>query len=120
MLIIILQRLFVEACLDIVYFPVWWYTGGIKYIVSKFLHIVASGNEFLSPGLWLKNLFVPMFGQFDWQGRLVSFFMRLVQLIARGFALMVWVLLSLSIVIFWVLFPIIVIWGLVASFSLTT
>jgi len=41
-------------------------------------------------GVWIKNLFVPMFQQYDWQGRIISFFMRLFQIIFRfiGFIIM--------------------------------
>lgn len=39
--------------------------------------------------VWIKNIFVPMFGQHDWQSRLISVFMRLVQIIGRSLALVV-------------------------------
>lgn len=39
--------------------------------------------------IWLKNFFVPMYGQYDWTGRLISVFMRLVILIGRFIALIV-------------------------------
>lgn len=39
--------------------------------------------------VWIKNIFVPMFGQRDWQSRLISVCMRLVQIIGRTLALVV-------------------------------
>lgn len=39
--------------------------------------------------IWIRNFFVPMYGQHDWSGRIVSFFMRLVVLIGRLIALLV-------------------------------
>ncbi|MEN9558024.1 MAG: hypothetical protein RL141_393 [Candidatus Parcubacteria bacterium] len=38
-------------------------------------------------GIWIRNFFVPMYGQYDWAGRLVSVFMRFVVLVGRGIAL---------------------------------
>lgn len=39
--------------------------------------------------VWIKNIFVPMFGMHDWQSRLISFFMRVVQIIGRSIALLI-------------------------------
>ena len=41
----------------------------------------------LAIGVWTKNIFVPMFGMHDWQSRIISFFMRVVQIIGRSIAL---------------------------------
>ena len=92
MYLIIAQRLLFETLLDIFYFPLWWYSGGLKHAFLWCIDVLKSGNNTLAPGLWLKNIAVPMYGQYDWQGRLISFFMRLVQVIFRGLALMVWFL----------------------------
>jgi len=53
------------------------------YAAKYCINLTLSANDQLAPMLWLKNLLVPMFGQYDWQGRLVSFFMRLVNVIFR-------------------------------------
>ena len=45
--------------------------------------------------VWIRNIFVPMFGMYDWQSRLISFFMRVVQIIGRTIALCAIVLLAL-------------------------
>ena len=37
--------------------------------------------------VWIKNIFVPMFGMHDWQSRIISFFMRVVQIIGRAIVL---------------------------------
>ena len=33
---------------------------------------------------WAKNIFVPMFGRYDWQSRIISVFMRFVNVVGRG------------------------------------
>lgn len=42
--------------------------------------------------IWIKNLFVPMYGTADMTGKLISFFLRVVIITARSIALGVWVL----------------------------
>jgi hypothetical protein len=112
MTLIILQRLFLEALIDIFYAPVWWYTRGALYVFKKGVHLIQVGNEECAPGLWLKNLFVPMFGSYDWQGRIISFFMRLVQVIARSFALLIWSWFVLLFCMVWLFLPFIAFYGI--------
>jgi hypothetical protein len=117
MFIIIFQRIVLEAFLDLLYFPLWWYTGGIKFALSRIKDFFMTGNAFLAPGIWLANIFVPMFGQYDWQGRIISFFMRLVQVIFRSLALAVWGAFCVVLFWIWIFLPVIIVWGFVNSFS---
>ena len=98
----------VQALLDIVYAPVWWYSSGAKQVFlgcgASIKHTAAQ----LAPGLWLKNIFVPMFGQHDLQGRFVSFFVRLGNIIVRGIALVIWMLLVFTFFAFWLVLPLFV------------
>jgi hypothetical protein len=44
-------------------------------VQANFLHAsFCLGNAQFAPGLWFLNIFVPMFGQYDWQGRSGEFF----------------------------------------------
>jgi len=113
--ILVIQRLFLELLLDIIYFPLWWYTGGVKHAIKYCYGVLQSGNMFLSPMLWLKNIFVPMYGQSDFQGRLVSFFMRLVNFIGRSIALFFWIFVVIFIFLLWLAFPVFVVWMLIQS-----
>jgi len=74
---------------SILWFPVWWYTLGLKKLALRFW--VGLQYRVSSYGLriWIKNMFVPMYGQYDIQGKIVSFFMRFVVLIGRSIALAV-------------------------------
>lgn len=115
MLIIILQHIILEALLDIFYWPIWWYSSGVERAEKWCFNILKSGNAWLAPGLWLKNLMVPMFGQYDWEGRIISFFMRLAQLLARSAALMVWVGVCIFLFMLWLVIPWIVVLGIASS-----
>ncbi len=112
MFIIVLQRLVIEALLDIFYFPVWWFSFGMKRSTLWCLEVFKTGNEWLAPGLWIANLFVPMFGQYDWQGRIISFFMRLAQIILRLIGLSFWTIFCLILFIVWVAWPVAIVYGM--------
>lgn len=115
MYVVILQRLLLEALLDVIYFPLWWYAGGAKHALFWCLDFFKTGNQTLAPGLWLKNIFVPMYGQYDFQGRLISFIMRLANVIGRSIALFVWMLLAVIIFLAYLALPGFVVYGLVFS-----
>ena len=108
MLILVVEQLFLDIFLDVIFFPIWWYSTGAAYWGRRIWAFVRGGNERLAPGLWLRNIFVPMYGQYDWQGRLISFFMRVVQVVARSVALSLWCLLGMAFFAVWFIFPIIV------------
>lgn len=119
MLILVLQRIFLEAFLDIFYFPLWWFTGGARHALLWCLDLFLSGNRALAPGLWLTHIFTPMYAQRDWQGRIVSFFMRLVQLLARVVALLFWLMFCLALFLIWLILPFLVVYGFINSFKLS-
>lgn len=117
MFYLIFPRLITEFFLDFIYFPVWWYTGGIMYALGVAKNLIAGANANLAPGMWLKNLFVPMFGQRDFQGRMVSVIMRFLNIILRSIALLLWVVIVLILVLAWVLMPLAVVYLLIISLA---
>ncbi len=116
MWLLILQRLILEFFFDFIYAPIWWYTSGLARAGRFSARLVATGNAQFAPGLWLHNIFVPMFGQYDWQGRLVSFFVRLVNVIIRSLLLILWVIFSFVVFLLWIGIPIFIIYTLIYSF----
>lgn len=81
-----LGKISAQVLFDIVYFPLWWYSFGF----FRFLKILGSFLKerwlIIGAGVWLKNLFTPMYGQSDIASRLISFFIRLFQIIFRFIA----------------------------------
>lgn len=116
MYLLLIEHLLAEALLDFVYFPLWWYSAGALRAARACLNCFQSGNARLAPGLWLKNIFVPMFGQYDWPGRIISFVMRVTQIIGRSLALLIWLLVCLALFIAWLVLPILVVWQLYRAF----
>ena len=108
MWVLVLQRMLLEFIWDIIYFPLWWYSGGTKRALIGSYHLWQDGNIQLAPGLWLKNIFVPMFGQYSFEGRLVSFFVRLANVIIRSVGLLIWTIVVLILFSLWLVFPIFV------------
>jgi hypothetical protein len=78
---------FRDILVDLVMFPIWWYSKGLLLMLRASAHTLRGYAQYLAIGVWIKNLFVPMFGQRDWQSRLISIFMRSVQIAGRSLAL---------------------------------
>jgi len=105
----------IEFILDFFYFPIWWYTDGARRVLMFCVNMIKEVNAMMSPGLWLKNIFVPMFGQYDFQGRLVSVFVRFLNIIFRTIGLLVWVILVIVLFFIWILLPMGVLYFLIDS-----
>lgn len=99
---------------DVIYFPIWWFTKGAKKSLLFFGQKIANTEKYLGVGIWASNLFKPMFGQTDWQSKLISFFMRLFQIIVRTIALAVWTIILVSFFIIWMLVPILIVYQIYA------
>jgi hypothetical protein len=91
---------------DILYFPIWWYSVGFARLLKNVWNFLSNQERSLGFLIWLKNIFVPMYGQRDWAGRLISFLVRLVQIFFRGIALLIWVALALIYIFIWLLGPV--------------
>jgi len=87
----------------ILFWPIWWYTIGLKRLLTILAENIIEEEQRLGVGLWWKNLFTPMYGQYDWQGRIISFFMRLFVGIGRILLLLLWFSITFVALVVWVL-----------------
>lgn len=71
---------------DVLRFPAWWYSRGLMNAVRYVVGFVQGYARKLGFMVWVKNVFTPMFGRYDWQSRLISVFMRVMNIVFRGFA----------------------------------
>lgn len=115
--LLILQRILLDFVLHVFLFPLWWYTGGAKKVLLGCVGMIQHANRQFAPGLWAKNLFVPMFGQRDWQGRIMSFFMRLMNIIFRSILLSIWTVMVFFIFLIWIFVPFVIISMMVISLT---
>lgn len=95
---------------DILYFPLWWYTRGLVYLVTSLLAFLRNRERALALVVWVKNIFTPMYAQRDWQGILISIFMRIVEIIVRSLFMFFWILVVCVTLLFWLLLPLLVIY----------
>ena len=114
-MLLILQKFIWDNIYGLVTFPYWWYSRGLKEVFFILTHSIKRADERLGVGLWLGNLFNPMYGQRDWQGRVISFFMRVVQIIARSFVFVIWILIVLVLFVLWLAILPLAVYGVVQS-----
>jgi len=101
--------IFIDIIADFGYFPIWWYTTGLKQSFFRMLDTVRQADREMALSVWVKSIFKPMFGQYDWQGRLMSFFMRVVQIIFRFLLVCAWFLFAFMIFCAWLILPLFII-----------
>lgn len=95
---------------DIFYWPVWWYTQGAAKWSLFCLTKLKNAENYLGLRIWLSNLFTPMYGQYDWQGKLISFFIRLVVLLAKSIIFLFVVILLFILFLSWFILPLIILY----------
>jgi hypothetical protein len=108
-----LAGIFFSILKDIIFFPFWWYSFGLVKTIKRLADFVAAKEKSLALLVWLKNIFVPMYGQRDWQGAIISFFVRLVQIIFRSVILIFWIVVALVAFWIWFLAPILIIYMII-------
>jgi len=94
-----------EIVRDILFFPLWWYSRGLVMFFKKLAVFLSNKQKSLALIVWIKNIFRPMYGQTDWQGKLISIFMRLMQIILRSFVMLFWVVIALIFFCVWIILP---------------
>ncbi len=101
---------FLEILTDILIFPFWWYFAGLLKFCRHLLAILKEQEKFWSWSVWVKNIFTPMYGLRDWQGVLISFFVRLFQIIFRTAAMAICLLILIAVLLAYLIFPIFVLY----------
>jgi len=97
------KLLFGDLLGSVAWFPVWWYTQGLGLVIGKAIAALRYRARAYALNIWIRNLFVPMYGQRDLAGRAVSVFMRVVVLIGRSIALVVEAMVYVVGIIVWCL-----------------
>lgn len=90
----------------ILYFPLWWYSVGLFKKLKGLFNFLKDKEKELGLSVWAKNIFVPMYGQRDIAGRIISFFIRFFQIVFRSIVLLIWFVLAFFMLIVWLSFPV--------------
>ena len=112
-----LRFIVVDIAGDFLYFPLWWYTAGWKKSVVFTVEKIRDLENALAIKIWAKNLFRPMYAQYDLQGRIISFFMRLFQLIIRSIFFFIFFVFLLFVPVIWFFLPLFVLAQIVIIFK---
>lgn len=102
-----LKYFFIDLIGGILRWPLWWYTKGLQLRFAWAVNSITNYGRMLALGVWIKNIFVPMFGQRDWQSRLISVFMRIVNIVGRSIALFFWTVIVIFLVGVYLVLPIV-------------
>ena len=97
---------------EIVYFPIWWYSAGLILALKFFGKSLTTGANRLALKILLKYWFKPMYGQRDWQGKIISFIMRTVHLFWNLVLMLVWLIVMMVIFLIYIILPFLVIYQL--------
>lgn len=81
---VVYQFFFKDGLKELLLLPFWWYTSGLKMVLLWFVKSLQSSVRSFGLDVWIKNLFVPMYGETSFSGRMISFFIRLVMIFLRG------------------------------------
>jgi len=110
---ILVEDLISDTVLGVLYFPLWWYSQGLKKTAQFCWKRIASGWRF--SGLWsfFKNFFRPMYGARGWDAYVLSVFTRIWQMAWRFFVLTAWSLFWLLLLVLWLVLPLFLIWQLI-------
>lgn len=76
--------------------PVWWYTRGLSIMSDWVRRTIREASEMFALGVWVRNLFVPMYGETEWSGKIISFGVRIAMIFVRGVAVAFWTVLALG------------------------
>lgn len=114
------RLIFIDLLGSVAWFPVWWYTKGFALVRAKAWASLRYRSQSYGFRIWIRNFFVPMYGQYDITGKLVSVFMRFIVLIGRSIAFSVEALIYAAGLLLWVAAPITPVLLALASFTAGT
>lgn len=107
--VLAVKYLAVDVVGSFLYFPVWWFTAGAWRMAKMCARTVRSQATSFGVAVWLKNLFTPMYGLRDIQGRIISFFMRLFIIIWYSVILLLMSVLMTAVFLAWLAVPVLAI-----------
>lgn len=117
MALALLKFILIDILLDALYAPIWWYSTGLIGTLRKLSRAVQEGASIIGISIWTKSLFKPMYGEYSWQGRIVSFFMRVVVLIFMSLQMIVWLGILLVLLLIWLALPPMIVWQIIRVFT---
>jgi hypothetical protein len=103
------KNVFISLLSELVYFPFWWYSRGLKKTIQFCKKEIKAGWRALALRILITNLPKPMWADYTKSGRVISIFIRLIHLCWRIFLMLGWVILILILFIGYIAAPILII-----------
>jgi hypothetical protein len=103
---------FLDTIWEVLYFPIWWYSRGLKKTALFCWQRVDDGWRILALSILLKSFFKPMYGQRGWDACVLSLATHFLQLLWRFFLMALWTIFWLFILFLWTILPAFVVWQL--------
>ncbi len=94
--------------------PLWWYGKGLGSFFAFVVGLYKRLWNNLALPILIKSWFKPMYAQYDWQGRIISFFFRTLLIWWRLFIFLVIGVFYFVLLVLWVALPPIAIIALLA------
>lgn len=80
---LVAQYVIKDGLKELVLLPVWWYTTGLGCTLGWMIRSMKGSVRFFELNIWVKNVFVPMYGEEGFSGRLISFGVRLAVIVFK-------------------------------------
>jgi len=91
-----------DLFLSLGYWPIWWYSSGLvdffKFVGRQLKQ--SFRNQALD--ILIRSWFKPMYAQYDWQGRLISFIFRTLMIAWRLAFFLVWAVVLIVLACVWI------------------
>ncbi len=112
-----LKFIFIDLIGDFLYWPIWWYTSGLKSRLLAAAEQIKLTWRALGLGLWLKSMFKPMYADKSFTGRAISLVMRFIILWWKLLWMAIWLVIIIILLLLWVAAPIIVVYMIICQFK---
>lgn len=87
---LVFRTLLSEGIHEGLFWPVWWYSRGLSETSLWLLNSIRGSVRFFGVDVWVKNWFVPMYGDDSIAGSLISIGVRSVVILVRGLGVVAW------------------------------
>ncbi len=102
----------IDLLREIIYFPIWWYSAGLVLVLKFYFKSLKTGANRLGLKILLKYWFKPMYGQRDWQGKIISLIMRTFHLFWNLVLMIVWLIVMTAVFAIYIILPVLIVYQL--------
>src|SRR3989339_1534721 len=106
-------KIIFDLLFDALYFLPWWYGRGLLRVSARAWFFVRDKERELAIVVWIKNVFKPLYDDYNWQNRLKSVILRIGQIILRAIILLFWTATVLILMLGYAVLPVLAVWEII-------